>query len=526
MAIVPFSVKFQSTLPARGATPARTAPGRDCRISIHAPRTGSDLCSAVHRANAILDFNPRSPHGERPRRKWISKEAFGISIHAPRTGSDGQRAVRELHVVLFQSTLPARGATLRELHGVFGADISIHAPRTGSDSTHLGRGRGEMISIHAPRTGSDSPCSARPSRQTDFNPRSPHGERLIRLGGRRGGGGHFNPRSPHGERLRGRDAPTRAVVISIHAPRTGSDADARLPVIQLDISIHAPRTGSDLMASCVSAFATEFQSTLPARGATEAMDYVEYLTVFQSTLPARGATIPYADALRNMTNFNPRSPHGERRVRRAVSGDGDVISIHAPRTGSDTLWQILQADTPEFQSTLPARGATVLHPASVKFVRISIHAPRTGSDRGGGDDVGRVAAISIHAPRTGSDADCPARTPAAMPFQSTLPARGATGLVNSPGCLAGISIHAPRTGSDTLSPQLHHAQRFHFNPRSPHGERRTGLMVEEMALLFQSTLPARGATATAARTTVRAMYFNPRSPHGERRRKCQSMVYS
>ena len=269
------------------------------------------------------------------------------------------------------------------------------------------------------------------------------------------------------------------------------------------------------------------------------MDYVEYLTVFQSTLPARGATIPYADALRNMTNFNPRSPHGERRVRRAVSGDGDVISIHAPRTGSDTLWQILQADTPEFQSTLPARGATVLHPASVKFVRISIHAPRTGSDRGGGDDVGRVAAISIHAPRTGSDADCPARTPAAMPFQSTLPARGATMFTipfialtsdfnpRSPhgerrrGLFIGmrtqdISIHAPRTGSDarnTLDRLIHgisiHAPRTgsdgtaarggggfrRFQSTLPARGATSAVFAVSATLPFQSTLPARGATA-------------------------------
>ena len=268
------------------------------------------------------------------------------------------------------------------------------------------------------------------------------------------------------------------------------------------------------------------------------MDYVEYLTVFQSTLPARGATIPYADALRNMTNFNPRSPHGERRVRRAVSGDGDVISIHAPRTGSDTLWQILQADTPEFQSTLPARGATVLHPASVKFVRISIHAPRTGSDRGGGDDVGRVAAISIHAPRTGSDADCPARTPAAMPFQSTLPARGATMFTipfialtsdfnpRSPhgerrrGLFIGmrtqdISIHAPRTGSDiythddgTIVVISIHA------PRT--GSDVAALAADLKKLLFQSTLPARGATRAVGRWKRQERHFNPRSPHGER----------
>ena len=56
--------------------------------------------------------------------------------------------------------------------------------------------------------------------------------------------------------------------------------------------------------------------------------------------------------------------------------------------------------------------------------------------------------ISIHAPREGSDLSlCP------MPFcvsifLSTLPARGATGLLEAASLLSGISIHAPREGSD------------------------------------------------------------------------------
>ena len=82
--------RFQPTLPARGATRAYAcaaafwraisthAPrtGSDAngwthagyfKISTHAPRTGSDyLC--VHQMDSMRNFNPRSPHGERPRR--------------------------------------------------------------------------------------------------------------------------------------------------------------------------------------------------------------------------------------------------------------------------------------------------------------------------------------------------------------------------------------------------------------------------------------------------------------------------
>ena len=123
-------------------------------------------------------------------------------------------------------------------------------------------------------------------------------------------------------------------------------------------------------------------------------------------------------------------------------------------------------------------------------------------------------------------------------FQPTLPARGAT-------CL--YSSHARR---------LHH-----FNPRSPHGERRRSVWKTAASRAFQPTLPARGATnifqvfepgeeisthaprtGSDAHTVSRKLnahtisthaprtgsdaerplrrtllrHFNPRSPHGER----------
>ncbi len=56
-------------------------------ISIHAPRTGSDDASS-DASVFFVDFNPRSPHGERHRGRVHACCAAGISIHAPRTGSD------------------------------------------------------------------------------------------------------------------------------------------------------------------------------------------------------------------------------------------------------------------------------------------------------------------------------------------------------------------------------------------------------------------------------------------------------
>ena len=79
-------LRFQSTLPVRGATAGRPAGSPRRRISIHAPREGSDEEFEIH---------------------TYDKD---ISIHAPREGSDGN-GVEYITFML----------------------ISIHAPREGSD---------------------------------------------------------------------------------------------------------------------------------------------------------------------------------------------------------------------------------------------------------------------------------------------------------------------------------------------------------------------------------------------------------
>ena len=62
-----------------------------------------------------------------------------ISIHAPRAGSDFAFSSGSMLPLIFQSTLPVRGATSEIKNGPAKKDISIHAPRAGSDST-----RGKM----------------------------------------------------------------------------------------------------------------------------------------------------------------------------------------------------------------------------------------------------------------------------------------------------------------------------------------------------------------------------------------------
>mgnify|MGYP003370951916 CR=1 FL=1 len=168
---------------------------------------------------------------------------------------------------------------------------------------------------------------------------------------------------------------------------------------------------------------------------------------FQSTLPARGATAQPKYIPRSRRDFNPRSPHGERRHGEQKNMRHRMISIHAPRTGSDG-------------------NADEMTAAS----RISIHAPRTGSDRH------RLELLRPHG-------DFNPRSP-----HGERPAGSIQHILHRT-----ISIHAPRTGSDSLLQQNGRTGR-HFNPRSPHGERHVGFNLQVTQIRFQSTLPARGAT--------------------------------
>ena len=102
-------------------------------------------------------------------------------------------------------------------------------------------------------------------------------------------------------------------VISIHAPREGRDQVIFRPnSVFADISIHAPREGRDQTPIYCFSQIFEFQSTRPARGATELYHDNFQNFKFQSTRPARGATfLRLASSVRKF-HFNPRAPRGAR----------------------------------------------------------------------------------------------------------------------------------------------------------------------------------------------------------------------
>ena len=258
----------------------------------------------------------------------------------------------------------------------------------------------------------------------------------------------FNPRSPCGERHYHFINVNERFPISIHAPRAGSDNPAKAGF--LFIHYFNPRSpcGERHFFFGVVPASGEFQSTLPVRGATFS-NFIAFIFCYISIhAPRAGSDCRKFARFCHANNFNPRSPCGER----PYSASPIVI-------------------TGLFQSTLPVRGATLY-------------------------------TINLVASR--------------LSFQSTLPVRGATRTAfpgtsypfyfnprspcgERPGCTTishapeSISIHAPRAGSDRFRrKQLQHFR--YFNPRSPCGERPRSRGIYHELVLFQSTLPVRGAT--------------------------------
>ena len=67
----------------------------------------------------------------------------------------------------------------------------------------------------------------------------------------------------------------------------------------------------------------------------------------------------------------------------------------------------------------------------------------------------RPSGISIHAPREGGDKLVQISDTVMTIFQSTPPARGATGVEGDMTAAMGISIHAPREGGDSKDAQFY-----------------------------------------------------------------------
>ena len=124
-------------------------------------------------------------------------------------------------------------------------------------------------------------------------------------------------------------------------------------------------------------------------------------------------------------------------------------------------------------------------------------------------------AISIHAPCEGSDSLEKQFPVDEDGFQSTLPAKGATGDNVATGTTITISIHAPCEGSDPFGKTLQVSGQISIHAPC---EGSDGDIVNRLfrPMGFQSTLPAKGATRFAAICGSWPINFNPRSLRRER----------
>ena len=223
-----------------------------------------------------------------------------------------------------------------------------------------------------------------------------------------------------------------------------------------EISTHAPRTGSDRIAWNSKTARFYFNPRSPHGERLEEV--------------GRAAGYP--------AYFNPRSPHGERHC-------------PAPRTGKRTLYFNPRSPHGErletahvrdaaitFQPTLPARGAT---------------------DRGRGH-YQREKHFNPRSPHGERPADKNCKVLLCYFNPRSPHGERRTETPNYVLTLA-ISTHAPRTGSDVCLPCTA-LKRNNFNPRSPHGERLPPLDEVKGFLVFQPTLPARGATPPRSRPAL------------------------
>ena len=280
---------------------------------------------------------------------------------------------------------------------------TVFNPRSPYGERHAGNGQRPAAANFNPR----SPCGATTppfshSSYAVFQSTSPCGERLGRRV-RREPRANFNPRPPCGERL-----------LNFHIVLLQNLFQSTLPVWGATevltqytgtdvISIHAPRVGSDFCYAKRLNLTRDFNPRSPCGERLPATNFRGGIRFYFNPRSPCGERLPFVFPIHNFLYFNPRSPCGERPLAIQWCGVKLGISIHAPRVGSDLVNRFGFPIDLLFQSTLPVWGATLPVSPVRSLCMISIHAPRVGSDEGQGIQTGRGKI-----------------------FQSTLPVWGAT----------------------------------------------------------------------------------------------------
>ena len=126
----------------------------------------------------------------------------------------------------------------------------------------------------------------------------------------------------------------------------------------------------------------QFQSTPPARGATQRDIVIGTVGIISIHAPREGGDCGLWMFRNIQCNFNPRPPRGGRLhtilQRTCSTTDFNPRPPRGGRQKPNTRYQ----EGNQFQSTPPARGATKTRVKTKQITRISIHAPREGGDWG------------------------------------------------------------------------------------------------------------------------------------------------
>ena len=256
-------------------------------------------------------------------------------------------------------------------------------------STHPARGATKLfitivaainISIHAPRERCDLSWKGCSQMANDFNPRTPREVRHVKAKG------------------------ARVVLwISIHAPRERCDENMLVVIIvALDFNPRTPREVRRMMKK-LRFLLCNFNPRTPREVRRWRYGLSITLTDFNPRTP-REVRLMLLAHLCLLLHFNPRTPREVRRNQKCQS-----------------IWDGI------FQSTHPARGATVIFSLVGFGIRISIHAPRERCDPNMIVPAA-ITKISIHAPRERCDQE-----------QKDMNA------------IYKISIHAPRERCDLIT---------------------------------------------------------------------------
>ena len=176
-------------------------------ISIHAPRVGCDDRS-FRDLPGVVNFNPRTPCGVRPRPVRSRKGATPISIHAPRVGCDAPPGAWCADRCDFNPRTPC-GVRLTSFAHIL--PRGYFNPRTPCGVRHQAHHPvpcTHPISIHAPRVGCDKIFVQSVRKIPYFNPRTPCGVRRRSHKANNRRDANFNPRTPCGVRLLVRPRPS------------------------------------------------------------------------------------------------------------------------------------------------------------------------------------------------------------------------------------------------------------------------------------------------------------------------------